>query len=125
MKIATAGGKEIQRALNEAYNKGDLRGAKLRVVERLIASRSGHRSTKNNATLSGPDLLKEYEAFTDKQRALVKRAAVVRERLVILTTSLKLLFGDQEFVQLMLAQGFDTMPEHLMSRMNRETAERA
>jgi ParB family chromosome partitioning protein len=121
VKIATAGGKEVQRALNEAYNKGDLRGAKLRVVERLIATRFSRASTKTNAALSGPDLLKEYESFTEKQRALVKRASIVRERLAILTTSLRQLFGDPEFVRLTLEQGFDTMPEHLMSRINRET----
>ena len=123
VKIATTGDAEIQRALNEAYKKGDLRGAKLRVVERLIATRSGHASKKNSATLSGPDLLKEYEAFTEKQRALVNRAQVVRERLAILTTSLRQLFADPEFLRLMLGQGLDTMPEHLISRMNREAAQ--
>ena len=124
VKIATAGGTEIQRALNDAYNTGDLRGAKLRAVERLIATRSRQTSIKGNTALSGPDLLKEYEVFTEKQRALVKRASVVRERLAILTTSLRQLFGDPEVVRLMLEQGLDTLPEHLMSRMNREAVER-
>lgn len=125
VKIATAGGKEVQRALNDAYQNGDLRGAKLRVVERLIATRSSQATSKTKAPLSGPDLLREYEAFTEKQRALVARASIVRERLAILTTSLKQIFADPDFVRLLLGQELDTMPEHLMWRMNRETAARS
>ena len=40
IRIATAKTEEIQNALSEAYDKGDLRGAKLRAVHRLIANRS-------------------------------------------------------------------------------------
>lgn len=118
VKIATAGGKEVQRALNDAYHSGDLRGAKLRAVERLVATRSRNKSDPDEAkaTLSGGELLREYEAFTEQQRALVKRASIVHERLAILTASMRTLLGDSQFVRLLLDQGLNTMPEQLAAR---------
>lgn len=118
VKIATAGSKEVQRALNDAYHSGDLRGAKLRAVERLLATRSknGSRADDAKATLSGGDLLREYEAFTEHQRSLLKRASIVHERLAILTTSMRTLLVDAQFVRLLLDQGLDTMPEQLAAR---------
>lgn len=118
VKIATTGGKEVQRALNDAYHSGDLRGAKLRAVERLIATRSRNKSELDEAkaTLSGGELLREYEAFTEQQRALVKRASIVHERLAILTASMRTLLADSQFVRLLLDQGLNTMPEQLAAR---------
>lgn len=119
VKIATTGNKEVQRALNEAYQSGDLRGAKLRAVERLIATRSHHKTRTDEAkvTLSGGQMLQEYEAFTEQQRALVKRASIVHERLAILTASMKALLADSQFVRLLLGEGLDTLPEQLAARV--------
>jgi ParB family chromosome partitioning protein len=119
VKIATANSGELQHTLNEAYQKGDLRGAKLRAVERLITARSS-RQRAGQATksrLSGPELLKEYAATTARQRALVKRAALVHERLAILVASMKQLLTDKAFVRTLVAEGLNAMPEELMSRI--------
>lgn len=127
VKIAISGGKEIQRVLNEAYQNGDLRGAKLRAVERLLANRSAASNPENGKTaaLSGPELLKEYETHTERQRAVVQRASIVHERLAILATSIKQLLGDVQFVRLLRSEGLDTMPEQLMLRVKREAEVRA
>ena len=122
VRIATSGNGEVQRALNEAYQSGELRGAKLRAVERLLATRTALQASARatQAKLSGPELLQEYEAFTENQRALVKRAAIVHERLAILATSMKQLMADKVFVGLMVGQGLNTMPEQLMSRIRQD-----
>ncbi|MDP8988944.1 MAG: ParB N-terminal domain-containing protein [Acidobacteriota bacterium] len=119
VKIATAGNTEVQRALNEAYQSGDLRGAKLRAVERLIATRSRdkNRVGESKVTLSGGEMLQEYEAFTEQQRALVKRASIVHERLAIVTASMRALLADSQFVRLLLGEGLDTLPEQLAARV--------
>jgi ParB family chromosome partitioning protein len=118
VKIATAGSKELQRVLNDAYQSGDLRGAKLSAVERLIATRTrgGSKTTDSKTTLSGDELLQEYESFTEQQRALVKRAAIVHERLAILTASMKTLLADSQFVKLLRSEALDMMPEQLATR---------
>ena len=119
VQIATATSKQVQRALNTAYRRGDLRGAKLRAVERLIAARAsrGDANSQPPSKLSGPELLKEYEVSTGKQRALIKRAAIVHERLAILTTSVRQLMNDTQFVTLLVKEGLETMPEPLMLRV--------
>ena len=119
VKIATSGSAEIQRVLNTAYQKGDLRGAKLRAVERLVSARSARRSSPDQpkVTLSGPELLKEYEAHTDRQRAVVKRASIVHERLAILSASMKTLLADPRFTRLLRTERLDMMPEQLLIRV--------
>jgi ParB family chromosome partitioning protein len=122
IQIATAASDEVQRALSEAYDRGDLRGAKLRAVQHLIARRSTKKRTSPNAVglnrkATSGDLAKEYELHTQRQRALVKRATVVHERLVLVSEALKRLLADTRFVALLRAEALDTMPAALESRL--------
>jgi ParB family chromosome partitioning protein len=122
VKIATATSDEVQRALSEAYEKGVLRGDKLRIVQRLIATRSAqHRGTpaenKAKIAVTGRDLAKEYERHTQRQRALVQRASLVNGRLTILRESLKQLFRDDAFVTLLRAEALDKIPQQLATPM--------
>lgn len=114
IKIATAESKEVQRAMSEAYEKGELRGAKLVTVQRLIARRS-IQQRQSAERPSTKDLAREYERHTLKQRAMVHSAAIVRERLALLRVALKRLFADQEFVRLLRSEGLDTIPEQVAS----------
>jgi len=71
IRIATAKTDEIQTALSEAYTKGDLRGAKLRAIHRLIANRSLQlNASTDTAKLSREELVKEYELQTERHRHL-------------------------------------------------------
>jgi ParB family chromosome partitioning protein len=89
-------------------------------VERLLAARAAQKapSGRQRLKLSGQELLKEYEAFTEQQRALVAHATIVHERLTILVASMKQLLTDEPFVRLLRKEGLDTIPEQLTLRMN-------
>jgi len=118
--IATAGTPEVQRALNDAYEKGDLRGRKLIAVQRMIARRSVQERKLN--TVSTPevpdrDFAKEYEMQTRMQRGLLKRSAIVQERLALVSTALKTLLADERLRRLLRSEGLDSMPEQLASRL--------
>jgi ParB family chromosome partitioning protein len=118
IRIATAKTEAIQNALSEAYDKGELRGAKLRAVHRLIANRSLQlNGSTDTAKLSREELVKEYEVQTARHRALIKRAAVVRECLAILSSAMTRLLSDSQLVQLLQAEGLDTMPQQLAERL--------
>ncbi|HSR06997.1 MAG TPA: ParB/RepB/Spo0J family partition protein, partial [Bryobacteraceae bacterium] len=88
VKIATTGNSEVQRALTDAYDKGEVRGAKLRSVQRLIIRRATAKKLGNSHApeLTGREWIQEFECQTIKQRELLKRAALVHERLAILPT---------------------------------------
>jgi ParB family chromosome partitioning protein len=120
VKIATSDDAEIQRALSDAYDRGELRGAKLYAVQRLIARRSAQKQSDPGdpePNVSTKDLGKEYERQTHKQRGLVARAGVVRERLALITEAMRQLVADENFVELLAAEGFGTMPEQLAVRL--------
>ena len=117
--IATAGTAETQRALNKAYETGELRGRKLVAVQRLIARRSSKESGPTDPAdqVSGRDLAKEYERQTQRQRSLLRRSAVVRERLLLLSSAMKRILADERLRRLLRTEGLDSMPEQLASRL--------
>ncbi len=122
IRIATAPGNQVQQALSEAYSSGDLRGAKLIAVQRLIAKRSADRrlsgvTAPQSPTATGKELAREYELQTEKQRVLVRRAALVHERLALLSVALKQLFSDRALAKVLRAEGLDTMPQEFASRL--------
>ena len=118
--IATGGTPEVQRALNDAYEKGDLRGRKLRAVQLMIARRSAQErkgSTVPAADTPDKDLAKEYESQTRKQRNLLNRSAVVHRRLALVSSAFKTLLADERLKRLLRSEGLDSMPEQLASRL--------
>jgi len=109
---------EIQRALTEAYESGDLRGSKLRTARALVRKRLATppdaSKTKRKAVLNGQDLAKQYREHTRLHRDLVKRAAVVNERLVLVAAACRRLFADEAFVMLLRAEKLSLMSERLI-----------
>jgi ParB family chromosome partitioning protein len=122
--IATGANAEIQRALSDAYHKGELRGAKLETAKRLIARRSpGSADASQVATaqvkVSTATLIKEYQRHTERQRAFVQSAVVARRRILMATAAMKQLLADENFRTLLRAESLSSMPSHLDARVNR------
>ena len=119
-EIANGTSRDIQRALTEAYESGELRGAKLKTVRAIIRRRNAKRTEERKqksapkAPLTSQDLAKEYKEHTRIQRALVKRAAVVRERLALLGAACRQLFADPNFVTLLRAENLSVISEKLL-----------
>lgn len=119
MKIACASTVDAKKALSEAYDRGELRGARFRAVQALIARRFGkaHESAKPARPLSGKDLAREYELHTQRQRSLVRRANIVSERLAVLKSAMSRLLADDHFVTLLRAESLAKLPEAFSRNM--------
>jgi ParB family chromosome partitioning protein len=120
IQIATTGGDDLQRALSDAYDRGELRGTKLVTAQRLVAQRSAKKRDPHAKIGPRPtrkDLVKEYELHTQRQRALIERAGIVHERLALLTMAMKKLLADSTLLEMLRAEGLDTMPEPLAVRL--------
>jgi ParB family chromosome partitioning protein len=120
--IATGTNDEVQGALVEAYEKGDLRGAKLEAARRIIAMRlkQDQRVGKNVARkrkLTAALLVQEYEQHIKRQRAGVVKLNAVTHRLMILSTAMKRLLKDENFVTLLRAESLQDIPSHLAGRI--------
>jgi ParB family chromosome partitioning protein len=118
MTISSGSSEEVQKALTEAYENGDLRGSKLAAARRIIEQREAKKSNaktagKTRETLSANTLVQTYRRHAESNRALLKKAAVTNERLTILTSIIRRLFSDEHFVTLLRAESLLTMPEYL------------
>jgi ParB family chromosome partitioning protein len=122
--IACSDDHSIQRALTEAYEANDLRGKKLLTARRLIeqrrtdgkAVRRGRK--KNGAPVSSKSLLKTYQEETARQRLVIQKAKLTETRLLFVVASLKQLFDDDNFVNLLRAEALSTLPSYLSTQIN-------
>jgi ParB family chromosome partitioning protein len=120
--ISTGTNEEVQAALIDAYEKGDLRGSKLAAARRIVAMRLAKEKTTGRTTLtkrkvSADVLIQEYEQHVQRQRAAVVRLNAVTHRLMILSAAMKRLLHDENFVTLLRAESILDIPSHLDNRM--------
>lgn len=116
--IASSDDPGVQKALQQAYESGALRGARFKDAKRVIARctakrlQSGQRPTPRG--LTGEALVREYQRRTREQRALVERAAQTREKLVLLKSAMHKLLADEHFCTLLRAERLQEVPAQLV-----------
>lgn len=120
ISIATSDDKAIQKALQEAYERNDLRGRALLRARRLIECRrvngkkihTGPRKS-HDESVSTETLLKTFQQETMRQKMVIQKAKICETRLLFAVSALKQLFGDDHFVTLLRAEGLDSLPQYL------------
>ena len=122
VEIARGNDHEVQRALSEAYEKGDLRGSKLTAAKRIIAQRIEKqrqvgRDHQTRRKLTSDKLVREYQQRTREQRNLVRKATAIKEHLLLLTSALRSLFADEHFITLLRAENLSDIPQQLAMRL--------
>lgn len=115
--------KAMQAALQEAYECGKLRGRQLMEVRRIIErrqslGRSIARATpRKMADVSTSSLIRTYQREVERQKMTVKKAEFAQQRLLFVVSALRQLLADENFVNLLRAEGLDTLPEYLAARV--------
>lgn len=122
--IATSDDKAIQRALQEAYERNDLRGKSLLRARRLIESRRargkkprGGSRKPSDKPVSTETILKTFQQETLRQRMIIQKAKICETRLLFAVSALKQLFHDDHFVTLLRAEGLDSLPQFLADQI--------
>jgi ParB family chromosome partitioning protein len=119
VEIAESDDAGVQRALQQAYEKKDLRGRRLMIAKRVIEQRrrrgKGLRTNgpKQHGSVSSDSLVRAYRQDTDKKRHLIRKAEATRDRLIFVTEALRKLLTDENFVTLLRAENLDTLPRNL------------
>lgn len=121
-EIAGSDDEAAQRALREAYESGQLRGDKLAAARRLVDQRNrmGRRYSYQpgrGGRLTADSLIRAFRQEADRQRLLVKRAELTRNRLLFIVSALRTLLADDHFITLLRAEGLDSMPRYLADRV--------
>jgi ParB family chromosome partitioning protein len=122
VQIATGNDHEVQQALAEAYEKGDLRGDKLKTARRVISQRIAKlqragKLAQTRRKLTGDALVREYKDRMREQRHLVQKANLTKERLLLLTSAIRRLMQDEHFTTLLRAENLVDLPEQLAARL--------
>lgn len=119
--ISYASDDEIQGLLQEAYEKKLLRGNKLNYVRALIERRkkSGKELCKRGPhnKISSVDLNNLYEKEINKKKLLIRKASRVENSLIVITQSFKQLFQDDNFMNLLKAEGLNKIPKYITERI--------
>lgn len=125
--IAGAGNddKAIQTALQEAYESGKLRGSQLIQARRVIERRRtrgrgmGGRiaSRKQNEEVTTSSLVRIYKREVERQKQLVRKAETAQRSLLFIVGALRQLLVDENFGNLLRAEGLDTLPQYLADRV--------
>lgn len=115
--------KAVQAALQDAYEAGTLRGRKLIDARRVLERRAtlGRSIAKNMprkvADVTTSSLVRTYQKEVERQKAMVRKATFAQQRLLFAVSALEQLFQDENFVNLLRAEGLDTLPKYLAERV--------
>lgn len=115
--------KAVQVALQDAYESGKLRGKKLlqarRVIERRqTLGRSVARGTpRKREAVTSSSLVRTYQKEVERQKLIVKKAEFAHQRLLFVVGAMRELLADENFVNLLRAEGLDTLPKYLAERV--------
>lgn len=127
VNIAGADDAGIQAALQQAYERNELRGRKLILARRLVENRrrrgkgTGNRKASGsaNASVSSASLIRAYQEDTDRKRILIRKADAVKQRLLFITHALRQLIAEDDFQELLIAEELDSMPKNLAMRIRK------
>jgi ParB family chromosome partitioning protein len=123
VEIAEAPDHDVQAALSSAYERGLLKGRKLLAARKLIETRRRRGKglatieTRSRERVSADSLVKAYQEEAERKRAIIGRAEITRNRLMIITEAMRRLTADESFLSLLEDEGLTTMPESLAARL--------
>ena len=109
--------------LQEAYENGQLNRRQIIETKRLVEKRQAYGpGSPDPAQIKPPtssySLVRTYQREVERQRKMVLKAEHAHQRLLLVVQGLKKLFGDEHFVNLLRAEGLDTLPKYLAERIH-------
>jgi ParB family chromosome partitioning protein len=115
--IAKANNSEAQRELLQAYEAGQLNQFSIRTVRRIIEQRRllgkkcarGSRQTRPSAE----GMVNTYRREMQRQNNFIRRARICDNKLTFIVSALRKLTADENFINLLKAEGLLTMPKYL------------
>jgi len=117
-----------QRILTEAYETGKLTGKRLLATKRLLDQRRSHGKkycviqSRRKTASSADGLVRTYEQEARRKRVFVKKAQLCELRLRFAVSAMKALLANEDFVNLLRAEGLGTLPQLLAEEAGLEVA---
>ena len=120
--ICGSNDQDVQRAMTEAYERGELRGKALLRAKRLIDQRrtrgKGRRGSAGKSEgVTVTTLVKAYKKETARQQIALGRARLCETRLRFVVSAVKKMLADESLVNLLRAEGLATLPQPLAEQI--------
>jgi ParB family transcriptional regulator, chromosome partitioning protein len=129
--IARAKNLDMQNALADGYEAGTVSGEQILAIRRILEQRDrtgkiepvDQRNDTHSIQIgiqnrAANSLLRHHRKETDKQKLMIRKAALVQSRLLVIVSALKRLFAEERFKALLRAEGIHTIPKPLAERIN-------
>ena len=78
--------------------------------------------SKGEPAISPSSLVRTYQKEVARKKQMVVKAEYSQNRLLFVTEALRSLFGDENFVNLLRAEGLESLPASLADRINLQGA---
>lgn len=124
LMIATEKDADIQKALTEAYESGELSGKKLKEAQRIIIRRKHYGKGKyaparSESKISPEELIAAYEKETKEKKQLVAQSYHIKQTLTYTATALSHLVKDIHFSNQLKAVGMHDIPKNILNILER------
>jgi ParB family chromosome partitioning protein len=120
--ISGASDEQSQRLLMETYERKELTQKTLTAFKRIVDQRrylgknyGPRRNSRSNLT-TAESLVRAYKLETQRQKLMVKKAKLCEARLLAVSAAFTVLVVDEDYVNLLRAEGLQTMPKFLAER---------
>lgn len=127
--ISRAQETDVQKALEAAYESGELRGKKLLEARRLVELRQRHGRHKGPVRQGQPPvrmtsavLVRAYRGEVERQQDMVRRAQSMRGSLLFLDAAFQQLLKDDNFLTLLRAEGLESLPHMVVAGLQEPRA---
>lgn len=130
MEIAKTNSVEEQRELLKVYETKEANISQIKAIRRLIehrrfAGKSIRGNTRGKQATSAESMVNAYKRETQRQKTIVKRARFCEAKLTLIITAFSKLMADENFLNLLRAEGLATMPHFLAEKINAKLQEAA
>jgi ParB family chromosome partitioning protein len=75
------------------------------------------RAPRKMGDVTSSSLVRNYQREVDRQKALVRKAAFTQQQLLFTVSPLQQLFVDENFTNLLRAEGLETLPKFIDERV--------
>lgn len=124
-EIARANDGDVQKALTEAYESGDLPGDQVVAIRRIVDERnmmgkgikSIRQGDKRGQKPTAAGLIRAYQKEVERQKLLVRKARLTQDRLTFVVGAMSKLLAEDHFVTLLRAERLDSLPQPIAERL--------
>lgn len=124
LSILSAGDDDVavQRELQDAYERGTLRGRRLAEARKIINQRRAlgasitNGQVNNRLPYKGETIVRTYQKEVERQKVFVRKADFTQGQILMVIGAFRQLLADDHFMTLLRAEGLDTMPRILAER---------